>query len=137
MPIIANKNDTFTALPGHSLFHAALKNRVFPFTPQQIEFQLTYFINLPLNNKNVDKKYHFGYITTMTELFHLKVVFYKTKTGHEPVREWLQDLTRAEKKIIGEDIKVIQFGWPLGMPLIRKVENDLWEIRSHLKNRTA
>ena len=85
----------------------------------------------------IDKKYHFWYITIMTDLFRLKVVFYKTETGNEPVREWLQDLTRAEKKVIGEDIKVVQLGWPLGMPLIRKLENDLWEIRSHLKNRTA
>ncbi|MDZ7722298.1 MAG: type II toxin-antitoxin system RelE/ParE family toxin [candidate division KSB1 bacterium] len=73
----------------------------------------------------------------MTDLFRLKVVFYKTGSGNEPVREWLQDLTRAEKKNIGEDIKTIQFGWPLGMPLIRKLDSDLWEIRSHLKNRTA
>ena len=34
----------------------------------------------------------------MTDLFRLKVVFYKTGSGNEPVREWLQDLTRAEKK---------------------------------------
>ncbi|MBN1999433.1 type II toxin-antitoxin system RelE/ParE family toxin [candidate division KSB1 bacterium] len=73
----------------------------------------------------------------MVNLFRLKVVFYKTETGNEPVREWLQALTREEKKVIGEDIKTIQFGWPLGMPLIRKLENDLWEIRSHLKNRIA
>jgi phage-related protein len=69
--------------------------------------------------------------------FRLKVIFYKTGTGNEPVKEWLQSLTRAEKKTIGEAIKTIQFGWPLGMPLIRKLESDLWEIRSHLENRTA
>ncbi|MBD3376623.1 type II toxin-antitoxin system RelE/ParE family toxin [candidate division KSB1 bacterium] len=73
----------------------------------------------------------------MTNLFRLKVIFYKTETGNEPVREWLQSLRHEEKKAIGEDIKTIQFGWPLGMPLIRKLESDLWEIRSRLKNRTA
>ena len=73
----------------------------------------------------------------MAKLLRLKVVFYKTETGNEPVREWIQSLTSEEKKTIGEDIKTIQFGWPLGMPLIRKLESDLWEIRSHLKNRTA
>jgi phage-related protein len=73
----------------------------------------------------------------MANLFRLKVIFYRTETGNEPVREWLQSLMREEKRAIGEDIKTIQFAWPLGMPLIRKLESDLWEIRSHLKNRTA
>ena len=49
----------------------------------------------------------------------------------------MKNLTREEKKIIGEDIKTVQFGWPLGMPLIRKLESNLWEVRSHLKNRIA
>lgn len=47
----------------------------------------------------------------------LRVVFYKTETGREPVRDWLVTLTRDEKKIIGVDLKTVQFGWPLGMPL--------------------
>jgi phage-related protein len=39
--------------------------------------------------------------------------------------------------VIGEDIKTVQFGWPIGMPLVRKVETDLWEVRSHLKDGIA
>jgi len=35
------------------------------------------------------------------------------------------------QKVIGEDIKTAQFGWPLGMPLVRKIEPGLWEVRSH------
>ena len=73
----------------------------------------------------------------MNDEFRLNVVFYRTASGNEPVREWLKNLTREEKKIIGEDIKTVQFGWPLGMPLIRKLESNLWEVRSHLKNRIA
>ncbi len=57
--------------------------------------------------------------------------------GNEPVREWLKNLPREEKKSIGEDIKTVQFGWPLGMPLIRKLDSDLWEVRSHVTNRIA
>ncbi len=60
----------------------------------------------------------------------LKVVFYKSPSGNEPVREWLKELSLQDKKIIGEDIKTVQFGWPLGMPLIRKLEPGLWEVRS-------
>lgn len=57
----------------------------------------------------------------------LKVKFYQADSGKEPVREWLKQLAPAERKLIGEDIKTVQFGWPLGMPLVRKLETDLWE----------
>lgn len=62
----------------------------------------------------------------------LKVVFFRTESGREPVREWLKRLDKDERKIIGEDIKLVQFRWPLGMPLVRKLESNLWEIRSRL-----
>lgn len=67
----------------------------------------------------------------------LHVVFYRTPGGHEPVREWPKQLSRAEKKIIGEDLKTVQFGGPLGIPLIRKLDPGIWEVRSHLQNRIA
>jgi len=60
------------------------------------------------------------------------VVFYQTEAGHEPVREWLKTLGHVDRKIIGEDLKTAQFGWPLGMPLIRKLDRALWEVRSQL-----
>jgi len=53
------------------------------------------------------------------------------------VREWLKSLPREERRILGEDIKTVQFGWPLGMPLVRKLERGLWEVRSHLPGRIA
>ena len=67
----------------------------------------------------------------------LKVVFFKTERGNEPVREWLKSLPIEEKRIIGEDIKTAQFGWPLGMPVVRKMEPGLWEVRSRLPGRIA
>ncbi len=60
----------------------------------------------------------------------LNVVFYRTEAGNEPVRKWLKDLPGKDRRIIGEDIKTAQYGWPLGMPLIRKMEKNLWEVRS-------
>lgn len=63
----------------------------------------------------------------------LRVVFFRTESGREPVREWLRNLSKDDRKTIGEDIKLVQFRWPLGMPLVRKVETDLWEVRSRLK----
>lgn len=35
-------------------------------------------------------------------------------------------------QVIGEDIKLVQFRWPPGMLLVRKIEADLWEVRSNL-----
>ncbi len=46
-------------------------------------------------------------------------------------------LTKEERKSIGEDIKTAQFGWPIGMPLIRKIEPKLWEVRCHIKDGIA
>ena len=67
----------------------------------------------------------------------LEVRFFKTDAGTEPVRNWLRELSATDRKAIGEDIKTVQFGWPLGMPLVRKMEKDLWEIRVHLDGRIA
>ena len=65
----------------------------------------------------------------------LSVVFFLTASEREPVREWLKNLNREDRKTLGEDIKLVQFRWPLGMPLVRKLESDLWEVRSHLSGR--
>lgn len=62
----------------------------------------------------------------------LNVVFYKTESGKEPVREWLKDIPKGDRQVLGEDIKTAQYGWPLGMPLIRKIERGLWEVRSNI-----
>ena len=55
----------------------------------------------------------------------LLVVFYRTAAGHEPLREWLKTLPYEDRKAIGHDLKTAQYGWPLGMPLIRKLESGL------------
>lgn len=67
----------------------------------------------------------------------LDVRFFRTDAGKEPVREWLKDLPAIERKTIGEDIKTVQFGWPLGMPLVRNLGGDIWEVRINLSNRIA
>ncbi len=67
----------------------------------------------------------------------LEVVFYRTESGNEPVRAWLKALSKQDKKAIGSDIKTVQYGWPLGMPVVRKMEPGLWEIRCWLDKRSA
>jgi phage-related protein len=67
----------------------------------------------------------------------LFVHFFRTENGSEPVREWLRDLGADDRKTIGEDIKTVELGWPIGMPLVRKMEPDLWEVRIDLRGRIA
>ena len=66
------------------------------------------------------------------KLKRLPAYFYRTDSGREPVREWLQDFKPADRKIIGEDIKDVELSWPIGMPLVRSLGRDLWEVRSSL-----
>jgi len=51
----------------------------------------------------------------------LPAKFFCTASGSEPVREWLRDLDKEDRYIIGEDIKTLEFGWPIGMPLCRSI----------------
>lgn len=44
-------------------------------------------------------------------------------------------MDKNDRKAIGEDIKLVQFRWPLGMPLVRKMEVNLWEVRSNVGGR--
>ncbi|MBI5923393.1 MAG: type II toxin-antitoxin system RelE/ParE family toxin [Betaproteobacteria bacterium] len=63
--------------------------------------------------------------------------FWATHAGAEPVRGWLKELPATERKAVGEDIKTVQFGWPLGMPLVDHLAGDIWEVRIKLANRIA
>jgi phage-related protein len=67
------------------------------------------------------------------------VFFYRTDAGHEPVRAWLKNLPfDADRKLIGTDIKAVEFGWPTGMPACRPLGDGLYEVRTSLsQNRIA
>ncbi len=67
----------------------------------------------------------------------LAVVFFRTEAGNEPVREWLKELPKEDRKTIGEDILTVQYGWPVGKPLVDHLGEGIWEIRSRLGNRIA
>ena len=67
----------------------------------------------------------------------IPVVFFRLDSGREPVREWLRDMSRDNRKTLGEDIKTLQFGWSVGMPLARKMDVDLWELRSTISSGIA
>lgn len=67
----------------------------------------------------------------------LLVRFFQTSSNAEPVRDWLLELSVFDRKLIGEDLKTVQYGWPLGMPLVRKMAAHLWGVRISLPNRIA
>src|SRR5258708_25914806 len=66
---------------------------------------------------------HIWYIVCMNDsLKILPARFFRTASGTEPVREWLKGLDRDDSRIIGGDIRKIENGWPLGMPLCRSIK---------------
>lgn len=62
----------------------------------------------------------------------LPAVFYALPSGREPVRVWLKSLSRDDRTIVGEDIKDVEYSWPIGLPLCRPFGDGLWEVRSNL-----
>ena len=62
----------------------------------------------------------------------IPLIFYRSETGIEPVREWLLELPQADRQAIGKDLLRAQWRWPVGMPLCRPLGNGLWEIRTNL-----
>src|SRR5712692_5155720 len=65
----------------------------------------------------------------------IQLAFWRSGAGREPVREWLNQLPRDDKRTIGRDIAKVQFGWPVGLPLCRALSGGLWEVRSSLPSR--
>jgi phage-related protein len=68
----------------------------------------------------------------------LAVAFYRSKAGTEPVRDWLKALPTQDRQVLGRDLRLIEMGWPIGMPLCRPFGGGLWEVRCNLSsNRIA
>jgi phage-related protein len=68
----------------------------------------------------------------------IPLIFFRTASGREPVREWLKGLDEADRKAIGNDLLRAQWRWPVGMPLCRPLGKGLWEVRTDLSgHRTA
>jgi phage-related protein len=72
---------------------------------------------------------------TPARLLEIPVVFYRSATGSEPVREWLRSLPAEDRRAIGGNLATLQVGWPIGMPLCRSLGGGLWELRSNLPSR--
>ena len=60
------------------------------------------------------------------------VVLYETAAGNKVVKEWLRSFDKDDRVVLGEDLKTVQIGFPMGLPLCRALGNGLWEVRSTL-----
>ena len=62
----------------------------------------------------------------------ISAIFYRAESGGEPVRDWFKSLRKEERKLIGQDIMTVEFGWPIGMPVSRPLGQGLYEVRTNL-----
>lgn len=63
----------------------------------------------------------------------LECRFFRTDTGAEPVRDWLKDQRMDVRRHIGGDIQTVQWGWPMGKPLVdSSFGGGLAEVRSNV-----
>ena len=51
----------------------------------------------------------------------LPAKFFRSSSGAEPVKDWLKTLSREDCRIIGSDIKDVEFSFPIGLPLCRSL----------------
>lgn len=68
----------------------------------------------------------------MAGLKRLPAAFFQLASGKEPVRDWLFELSAEDRKIVGDDIRDLEFSWPIGLPLCRSLGGGLSEVRSNL-----
>ncbi len=64
----------------------------------------------------------------------IQAEFFQYENGTKPVRDWLlYELDEEERKFVGRDIATVEFEWPVGAPLVKKLGN-FWEVRTTLKS---
>lgn len=66
----------------------------------------------------------------------LAVRFYRSPAGNDPIREWLRAQEKEVRKAVGQDIRIVQTNWPIGMPLVRALGGGLWELRTNCRGNT-
>ncbi len=56
--------------------------------------------------------------------------FFAEVGGNEPVRDFLRSFHDEDRRIIGGDLRLLQRGWPQGLPVCRPLGEKLYEVRS-------
>jgi phage-related protein len=64
-----------------------------------------------------------------------ELVFFRTESGRVPVREFLDDLSVAERARVIRDLETLKaFGLELNAPLVKSIKGKLWELRTTGRN---
>lgn len=64
-----------------------------------------------------------------------QVVWYKTPSGREVVRDCVRDLSESDREIIGEDLLLAQMRFPKGAPIVKALGAGLYEVRSTISGK--
>ncbi|HEX8625990.1 MAG TPA: type II toxin-antitoxin system RelE/ParE family toxin [Allosphingosinicella sp.] len=64
-----------------------------------------------------------------------QVRFYQTRNVNKVVLDFIRQLSDEDKKVVGEDLKAVQLGFPIGLPLCRPLGDGLYEVRSSLPSK--
>lgn len=69
----------------------------------------------------------------------IQAKFFRNKAGREPVRDWLKSLPSEDRRAIGVAIKTVEFGWPIGMPVVQSIAGyaGMWEVRTNIRDGIA
>ena len=62
----------------------------------------------------------------------LELTTYTQPSGREPVTDFLVSLPPEDMEAVLADLEDVCTGWPVGFPLVRKLEANLWEVRSDI-----
>jgi len=62
----------------------------------------------------------------------MNVEFASSASGRQPVLEWIRKLPTEDRKMIGQDLRVLQENWPMGAPLCKAIlaRPGFYELRS-------
>lgn len=62
----------------------------------------------------------------------MNVEFAATASGRQPVLEWIKELSAEDRKMIGQDLRLLQESWPIGAPLCKALlaRPGFYELRS-------
>ena len=82
-----------------------------------------------------DRMYQLWYILDMEVEKKIQADFFKTEQNNEPVRDFLKALSPEDKKFVGADIMAVEMSWSIGYPMVRKLDTDLWEVRTGISDK--
>ena len=65
----------------------------------------------------------------------LEARFFRTPAGNEPPRDFIKSFSKEDREVIGADLKTVQLGWPIGMPICGSLGSGIYEVRTSLSSR--